>query len=33
MFRKMRRLGQQLSDEECIEILINEPPWRFGHFG
>ncbi|WP_405304076.1 pyridoxamine 5'-phosphate oxidase family protein [Methanobrevibacter sp.] len=25
MFRKMRRLGQQLSDEECIDILINEP--------
>lgn len=21
----MRRLGQQLSDEECIDILINEP--------
>lgn len=21
----MRRIGQQLSDEECIEILINEP--------
>lgn len=25
MFRKMRRLGQQLSDEECVDILINEP--------
>lgn len=25
MFRKMRRFGQQLSDEECIEILTNEP--------
>ena len=25
MFRKMRRHGQQLSDEECIDILINEP--------
>ena len=25
MFRKMRRLGQQLSDEECIDILTNEP--------
>lgn len=25
MFRNMRRLGQQLSQEECIDILINEP--------
>lgn len=25
MFRDMRRLGQKLSDEECIEILTNEP--------
>lgn len=25
MFRQMRRIGQQLSDEECIEILTNEP--------
>lgn len=25
MFREMRRKGQQLSDEECIEILTNEP--------
>ena len=25
MFRKMRRLGQELSKEECIDILINEP--------
>ncbi len=25
MFRDMRRLGQKLSDEECIEILNNEP--------
>ena len=25
MFRKMRRIGQQLSDEECIDILTNEP--------
>ena len=25
MFRKMRRLGQQLSNEECIDILTNEP--------
>ena len=25
MFRKMRRLGQELSKEECIDILTNEP--------
>lgn len=25
MFRKMRRLNQELSKEECIDILINEP--------
>ena len=25
MFRQMRRLGQELSKEECIEILTNEP--------
>lgn len=25
MFRNMRRLGQKLSDEECIDILVNEP--------
>ena len=25
MFREMRRSGQQLSNEECIDILINEP--------
>ena len=25
MFRKMRRLGQQLPEDECIEILKNEP--------
>ncbi|MBE6496055.1 MAG: pyridoxamine 5'-phosphate oxidase family protein [Methanobrevibacter thaueri] len=25
MFRKMRRLGQMLSQEECEEILTNEP--------
>ena len=25
MFRKMRRLGQELSKEECINILTNEP--------
>ena len=25
MFRKMRRLGQELSKEECMEILTNEP--------
>ena len=25
MFRQMRRVGQKLSDEECIDILINEP--------
>ena len=25
MFRKMRRLGQMLSKEECEEILANEP--------
>ena len=25
MFRKMRRLGQMLSKEECEEILIREP--------
>ena len=25
MFRKMRRLGQELSSGECIEILVNEP--------
>ena len=25
MFRKMRRIGQQLPREECIEILANEP--------
>lgn len=24
-FRKMRRLNQELSNEECIDILINEP--------
>lgn len=25
MFRDMRRAGQKLSDDECIEILTNEP--------
>ncbi len=25
MFRKMRRLGQELSKDECIDILTNEP--------
>jgi hypothetical protein len=25
MFRNMRRKGQQLSEDECIDILINEP--------
>ena len=25
MFRKMRRAKQALSEEECIDILINEP--------
>ena len=25
MFRKMRRLGQEISKEECIDILTNEP--------
>lgn len=25
MFRKMRRIGQELSAEECMEILTNEP--------
>ena len=25
MFRKMRRHKQELSEEECIEILANEP--------
>ena len=25
MFRKMRRFRQQISDEECKEVLINEP--------
>ena len=25
MFRKMRRHKQELSKEECIEILTNEP--------
>jgi len=25
MFRKMRRIGQMLPEEECIEILTNEP--------
>ena len=25
MFRKMRRIKQQLSQEECIDILVNEP--------
>ena len=25
MFRKMRRFKQQLTDEECIEVLKNEP--------
>lgn len=25
MFRNMRRKSRQLSEEECIEILINEP--------
>ena len=25
MFRKMRRLGQELTKEECIDILTNEP--------
>ena len=25
MFRKMRRFKQQISDEECIEVLKNAP--------
>ena len=25
MFRKMRRAGQELSKDECIDILINQP--------
>ena len=25
MFREMRRKKQDLSEEECIDILINEP--------
>ena len=25
MFRKMRRANQELSKEECIDILVNEP--------
>ncbi len=25
MFRKMRRIKQQISQQECIDILINEP--------
>ena len=25
MFRKMRRIGQMIPEEECIEILANEP--------
>lgn len=25
MFRKMRRQKQELSEEECIDILVNEP--------
>ena len=25
MFKKMRRFKQQLTQEKCIEILINEP--------
>ena len=25
MFREMRRFKQQISNEECIEILKNEP--------
>ena len=25
MFRKMRRVGQELPEEECIDILTNEP--------
>ena len=25
MFRKMRRIGQAISKEECEEILTNEP--------
>lgn len=25
MFRNMRRLGQKLSDEECVKILVDEP--------
>lgn len=25
MFREMRRIGQQISEEQCREILINEP--------
>ena len=25
MFRKMRRANQELSEEECISILVNEP--------
>lgn len=25
MFRKMRRFKQELSKEECIEVLKNEP--------
>ena len=25
MFREMRRLGQKLPDDECVDILVNEP--------
>ena len=25
MFREMRRIGQQLSEDDCIDILTNEP--------
>ena len=33
MFRKMRRFKQELSQEECIEILKNEPRGVLSMFG
>ena len=33
MFRKMRREKQELSDEECVDILINEPRGVLGLIG
>ncbi len=33
MFRKLRRKNQELSKEECIEILLNEPRGFLGVLG